>query len=71
VAFGSRDLVLLRHQSRHLGELLPDTRSSTLLGCGYVPMTDDPAGVTDLIITSATRASAAPRTPPHLVSNDK
>jgi pimeloyl-ACP methyl ester carboxylesterase len=60
VAFGSRDVVLLRHQSRHLGELPPDTRSSTLPGCGHVPMTDDPAGVTDLIITSTSRASAAP-----------
>ena len=60
VAFGSRDFVLLRHQSRHLGELPPDTRSSTLPGCGHVPMTDDPAGVTDLIITSTSRASAAP-----------
>ena len=58
VAFGSRDLVLLRHQSRDLGELPPNTRSSTLPGCGHVPMTDDPAGVTGLIITSASRAPA-------------
>jgi hypothetical protein len=60
VAFGSRDLVLLRHQSRHLGELPPDTRSSTLPGCGHVPMTDDPARVADLIIRSASRVSAEP-----------
>jgi pimeloyl-ACP methyl ester carboxylesterase len=71
VAFGSRDVVLLRHQSRNLGELPPHTRSSTLPGCGHLPMTDDPARVAHLIITSATRASAAPRTPPHLVSNDQ
>ena len=58
VAFGSRDLVLLKHQSRHLGELPPDTRSGTLPGCGHVPMTDDPARVTDLIITSAACAVA-------------
>jgi pimeloyl-ACP methyl ester carboxylesterase len=63
VAFGSRDLVLLRRQSRHLGELPPGTRSRTLPGCGHVPMTDDPAGVADLIITSASRASAAPPYP--------
>ena len=67
VAFGSRDLVLLRHQSRHLGELPPDTRSSTLRGCGHVPMTDDPARVADLIITSASRVSADP---PHLIPAD-
>jgi pimeloyl-ACP methyl ester carboxylesterase len=71
VAFGSRDVVLLRHQSRNLGELPPHTQSSTLPGCGHLPMTDDPARVAHLIITSATRASAAPRTPPDLVSNDQ
>ena len=60
VAFGSRDLVLLRHQSRNLGELPPGTRSAALPGCGHLPMTDDPARVTDLIITTASRASAAP-----------
>ena len=58
VAFGSRDAVLLRRQSRHLGELPPDTRSSTLPGCGHLPMIDDPARVTDLIITSAACAVA-------------
>ena len=60
VAFGSRDFVLLKHQARNLGELPPGTRSATLPGCGHLPMTDDPARVTDLIITSATRASAVP-----------
>ena len=55
VAFGSRDRVLLRHQSRHLGELPPTTRTAALPGCGHLPMTDDPALVADLIITSATR----------------
>ena len=60
VAFGSRDAVLLRHQSRHLGELPPGTRSAALPGCGHLPMTDDPARVTDLIITSASRAPRRP-----------
>ena len=58
VAFGSRDVVLLKHQSRNLGELPPDTRSAALPGCGHLPMSDDPARVTDLIITAASRASA-------------
>jgi pimeloyl-ACP methyl ester carboxylesterase len=49
VAFGSRDLLLLRHQSRHLGELPPGTRCVTLPRCGHVPMADDPAAVTALI----------------------
>jgi pimeloyl-ACP methyl ester carboxylesterase len=56
VAFGSRDVVLLRRQSRHLGELSPDTRSATLPGCGHLPMTDDPARVADLIITATSRS---------------
>jgi pimeloyl-ACP methyl ester carboxylesterase len=60
VAFGSRDVVLLKHQSRHLGELPPATRSAALPGCGHLPMTDDPARVTDLIISSTSRASADP-----------
>jgi pimeloyl-ACP methyl ester carboxylesterase len=57
VAFGSRDLVLLRHQSRHLGELPPGTRLETLPRCGHVPMADDPAAVTVLITAQATRVS--------------
>lgn len=63
VAFGSRDAVLLRHQSRNLGELPPGTRSAALPGCGHLPMTDDPARVTDLIITATSRASATPEDP--------
>ena len=60
VAFGSRDFVLLKHQSRNLGELPPGTRSAALPGCGHLPMSDDPGRVADLIITAASRASAAP-----------
>jgi pimeloyl-ACP methyl ester carboxylesterase len=55
VAFGSRDLVLLRHQSRHLGELPPGTRLETLPRCGHVPMADDPAAVTALIAAASAR----------------
>ena len=55
VAFGSRDLALLRHQSRHLGELPPGTRLETLPRCGHVPMADDPAAVTALIAAASAR----------------
>jgi pimeloyl-ACP methyl ester carboxylesterase len=55
VAFGSRDLVLLRHQSRHLGELPPGTRLETLSRCGHVPMADDPGAVTALITAASAR----------------
>jgi pimeloyl-ACP methyl ester carboxylesterase len=55
VAFGSRDLLLLRHQSRHLDELPPTTRTAPLHGCGHVPISDDPAAVVDLIRHSTGR----------------
>jgi len=55
VAFGSRDLLLLPHQSRHLDELPPGTHLGTLPGCGHVPMADNPSAVTALITTSTTR----------------
>ncbi len=53
VAFGSRDRLLLRRQSRHLDQLPPATRRASLPGCGHVPMTDNPAAVTALITASA------------------
>jgi pimeloyl-ACP methyl ester carboxylesterase len=56
VAFGSRDLLLLRHQSRHLDQLPPGTQVESLPGCGHVPMADDPGAVAALIIASAARA---------------
>ena len=55
VAFGSRDLVLLRHQSRHLDELPPGTRRETLPRCGHVPMADDPAAVAAFIAAASAR----------------
>lgn len=57
LAFGSRDVVLLKHQSRHLWALPAGTRASVLPGCGHVPMSDDPARVLDLI------SSAVPASP--------
>jgi pimeloyl-ACP methyl ester carboxylesterase len=59
VAFGSRDFVLVRHQWRNLGELPSHTKSSTLPGCGHVPMSDDPGRVTDLIIASTSGLSGS------------
>jgi pimeloyl-ACP methyl ester carboxylesterase len=53
VAFGSRDLLLLPWQSRHLDELPVGTHLTTLPGCGHVPMGDNPTAVTALI-TAAT-----------------
>jgi pimeloyl-ACP methyl ester carboxylesterase len=58
VAFGSRDRLLLRHQSRSPFQLPPGTRRAALPGCGHVPMADDPRAVTALITRSARRAAA-------------
>jgi pimeloyl-ACP methyl ester carboxylesterase len=55
VAIGSRDLVLLPWQSRHLDQLPPGTRSVPLPGCGHLPMSDDPAAVI-AVITASTSA---------------
>jgi len=61
VTFGSRDRLLLPHQSRHLDELPPGTHVEALPGCGHVPMTDDPAAVVGLITASAARGSSGER----------
>ena len=60
LAFGSRDVLLLRGQSRHLDQLPPGTQAETLPGCGHVPMSDDPGAVAGLITRTAARAAQAP-----------
>jgi pimeloyl-ACP methyl ester carboxylesterase len=59
VAFGSRDLLLLPWQSRHLDELPAGTHLRTLPGCGHIPMGDNPAAVIALIIAATVRGLAA------------
>jgi pimeloyl-ACP methyl ester carboxylesterase len=49
VAFGTRDLVLLPWQSRHVEQLPSGARVVSLSGCGHVPMYDDPEAVAALI----------------------
>jgi pimeloyl-ACP methyl ester carboxylesterase len=60
VAFGTRDFVLLKHQSRHVDQLPPGSRVESLRRCGHVPIADDPEAVTALILRSAFRAAAEP-----------
>jgi pimeloyl-ACP methyl ester carboxylesterase len=60
VAFGSRDLVLLPHQSRHLDQLPAGTVLRRLPGCGHLPIADDPGAVAALILTSTRRGLARP-----------
>jgi pimeloyl-ACP methyl ester carboxylesterase len=47
LAFGSRDVLLLPGQSRHLDQLPPGTTAETLPGCGHIPMADDPGAVAE------------------------
>jgi pimeloyl-ACP methyl ester carboxylesterase len=53
VAFGARDLLLLKRQSRHLDELPPGLGVGSLPGCGHVPMADNPPAVVALITSAA------------------
>jgi len=59
VAFGSRDVLLLPRQSRHLDQLPAGTKAETLPGCGHVPIADDPAAVAELITRTTARAGQA------------
>jgi pimeloyl-ACP methyl ester carboxylesterase len=64
VAFGTRDLLLLPRQSRHVELLPPGTRVRRLRRCGHIPMADDPAAVAALIISSVGAARARAGTGP-------
>jgi pimeloyl-ACP methyl ester carboxylesterase len=53
VAWGEHDKLLLRRQAARAQAALPHARHLVLAGCGHVPTYDDPAVVTDAIVTSA------------------
>ena len=59
VAIGDRDRLLRPRQARHIDQLPPGTHTGDLPGCGHLPMADDPAAVTALIIRSAARSADA------------
>ena len=60
LAFGSRDVLLLPRQSRHVDQLPPGTQAETLPGGGHVPMANAPAAAAELITRTAARAGQAP-----------
>lgn len=64
LAFGSRDRLLLAHQSRILDELPAGVAVRGLPGCGHVPMADDPLAITHLIRSTAGRAPTASKRDP-------
>ncbi len=57
VSFGTRDVLLLPHQSRHLDRLPAHTRVLALPRTGHLPMTDDPLAVAALIVRTASTGS--------------
>jgi pimeloyl-ACP methyl ester carboxylesterase len=59
VAFGTRDRVLLKRQSRHLDQLPRHADVVQLPGVGHVPMSDDPEAVAGVITATALRARSA------------
>ncbi|MFG3257666.1 alpha/beta fold hydrolase [Streptomyces sp. NPDC048172] len=58
VAWGDRDLILLRRQGVRAKRAIPAARLVRLRGCGHVPMNDDPATVTRVVVDTARAASA-------------
>jgi len=58
VAFGTRDLVLLPRQSRHLDQLPAGTRLAAIPGGGHLSMADNPAAVAALITETAAQGQA-------------
>ncbi|OKK17638.1 alpha/beta hydrolase [Streptomyces sp. CB00455] len=50
IAWGTRDRILLRRQGVRAKQTLPGARLVRLPGCGHVPMSDDPALVSRVIL---------------------
>lgn len=50
VAWGTRDLLLVRRQGIRAKQIIPKARLIRLPGCGHVPMNDDPALVARVLL---------------------
>ncbi|WP_328314119.1 alpha/beta fold hydrolase [Streptomyces sp. NBC_00442] len=62
VAWGSKDRLLLRRQGVRAKHAIPGARLVRLPGCGHVPMNDDPALVTRVILDGSRPVGGAVRT---------
>ncbi|MFJ8309776.1 MULTISPECIES: alpha/beta fold hydrolase [unclassified Streptomyces] len=62
VAWGSKDRLLLRRQGVRAKHTVPGARLVRLPGCGHVPMNDDPALVTRVILDGSRTVDGVPRT---------
>ena len=58
VAWGTRDVVMLRTQARRARMLLPRGEHVLLRSCGHVPMTDAPDQVAEIILRGSSRTAA-------------
>ncbi|MGW5526612.1 alpha/beta fold hydrolase [Streptomyces xanthochromogenes] len=63
VAWGGKDRLLLRRQGVRAKLTVPGARLVRLPGCGHVPMNDDPALVTRVILDGSRPVAAAPVRP--------
>ena len=61
LAFGTRDWVLRKRQSRHTDALPPTTRLTTIPRGGHLPMADNPAVVASAIRQSTRRVAPVDR----------
>ncbi|MFD9378955.1 alpha/beta fold hydrolase [Streptomyces sp. NPDC059999] len=58
IAWGGNDRLLLRRQGVRAKRVIPGARLVRLPGCGHVPMNDDPALVSRVILDTARQASS-------------
>jgi pimeloyl-ACP methyl ester carboxylesterase len=56
IGWGSRDRLLLPRQGVRARKVIPGARLVRLTGCGHVPMNDDPAMVTRVVLDTVARA---------------
>ena len=56
IAWGEKDRLLLPRQAKRASRLIPRARGVTLLGCGHVPMCDDPEQVARVILKGTAAA---------------
>jgi len=53
IGWGTRDRLLIPRQAERARAALPQARHVPLPGCGHIPMSDDPEGVTALILATS------------------
>lgn len=57
VAWGTRDLILPRYQSRNVRRVFPHARMISVPGVGHVPMTDNPELIASILLAGSENAA--------------